>query len=62
VDISKVFTEAGIDIRSINSKASKHDVMTVTLGFEIHNTAELEGTINKLRRVDSVIDIERTSG
>lgn len=62
VDISKVFTEAGIDIRSINSKASKHDVMTVTLGFEIHNTAELEGTINKLRRVDSVIDIERASG
>lgn len=62
VDISKVFTEAGIDIRSINSKASKHDVMTVTLGFEIHNTAELEGTINKLRRVDSVMDIERASG
>lgn len=62
VDISKVFTEAGIDIRSINSKASKHDVMTVTLGFEIHNTAELEGTINKLRRVESVMDIERASG
>ncbi len=62
VDISKVFTEAGIDIRSINSKASKHDVMTVTMGFEIHNTAELEGTINKLRRIDSVIDIERASG
>ncbi|MBQ7583850.1 MAG: bifunctional (p)ppGpp synthetase/guanosine-3',5'-bis(diphosphate) 3'-pyrophosphohydrolase [Lachnospiraceae bacterium] len=62
VDISKIFTEAGLDIRSINSKASKHDVMTVTLGFEIHNTAELEGTINKLRRVESVIDIERASG
>lgn len=62
VDISKIFTEAGLDIRSINSMASKQDVMTVTLGFEIHNTAELEGMINKLRRVDSVIDIERASG
>ncbi len=62
VDISKVFTEAGIDIRSINSKASKQDVMTVTMGFEIHNTAELEGTVNKLRRIESIIDIERASG
>ena len=62
VDISRIFTEAGIDIQSINSKASKQGVMTVTLGFEIHNTAELEGTINKLRRVDSIIDIERASG
>ena len=62
VDISKVFTESGIDIRSINSKASKQDVMTVTMGFEVHNTAELEGTINKLRRIESVIDIERASG
>ena len=62
VDISKVFTEAGLDIRSINSKAAKNGVMTVTMGFEIHNTAELEGTVNKLRRIESVIDIERTSG
>lgn len=62
VDISKIFTEAGIDIQSVNSKASKHGVMTVTMGFEIHNTAELEGTINKLRRIESVIDIERASG
>ena len=59
VDISKIFTESGIDIRSINSKASKLGVMTVTMGFEVHNTAELEGTINKLRRVENVIDIER---
>ena len=62
VDISRIFTEAGIDIQSINSKASKQGVMTVTLGFEIHNTAELEGTINKLRRIESIIDIERASG
>ncbi|MBO5552198.1 MAG: bifunctional (p)ppGpp synthetase/guanosine-3',5'-bis(diphosphate) 3'-pyrophosphohydrolase [Lachnospiraceae bacterium] len=62
VDISKIFTEAGIDIQSINSKASKQGVMTVSLGFEIHNTAELEGTINKLRRVENIIDIERASG
>lgn len=62
VDLSKVFTEAGLDIRSINSKAAKNGVMTVTMGFEIHNTAELEGTVNKLRRIESVIDIERASG
>ncbi|MBQ4483107.1 MAG: bifunctional (p)ppGpp synthetase/guanosine-3',5'-bis(diphosphate) 3'-pyrophosphohydrolase [Lachnospiraceae bacterium] len=62
VDISKVFTESGIDIRSINSAASKQGVMTVTMGFEIHTTAELDQIVNKLRRVDSVIDIERTSG
>ncbi|MCR5774172.1 MAG: bifunctional (p)ppGpp synthetase/guanosine-3',5'-bis(diphosphate) 3'-pyrophosphohydrolase [Lachnospiraceae bacterium] len=62
VDISKIFTEAGIDISSINSKASRQGVMTVTMGFEIHNTAELEGTINKLRRVESVIDVERAIG
>ncbi len=62
VDISRVFTESGVDIRSINSAASKQNVMTVIMGFEIHTTAELDQIVNKLRRVDSVIDIERASG
>lgn len=62
VDLSKVFTEAGIDIRSINSMASKQNVMTVIMGFEIKNTSELDQIVNRLRRVESVIDIERASG
>ncbi len=62
VDLSKILTEAGIDISSVYSKTSKQGVATVSLGFEIHNTEELERITAKMRRVESVLDIERTTG
>ncbi len=60
VDITRMFTEAGINITSCNSRANKHGMATVSIGFEIHDTTELRGLIDRLRTVPNVVDIERT--
>lgn len=62
VDISKVFTERDIDIKSINTKISKSDVGTISLTFEVRDKSELADLVQKLRLIHSVIDIERTRG
>ena len=62
VDITRVFTEREIDINSIHSKTSKQGVATIDLSFSTKGRAELTSVIDKLRQVESVIDIERTTG
>ena len=62
VDISKIFTERKIDLRSINSHANKQEMATIALSFYIESRDELNYLIGKLRQVQSVVDIERTTG
>lgn len=62
VDITKILTERGIDINSINSKTSKQGIATISVAFETKGKEELTSLIEKIRQVESVIDIERTSG
>lgn len=62
VDISKIFTERDIDINSIHSKTSKQGVATIVVNFGTKSKTELRGLIEKLRQVESVIDVERTTG
>ena len=59
VDLSKIFTERGIDLTSINSRVSKQGTATISLSFEITGTEELNRIIEKIRQIDSIIDIER---
>ncbi len=61
VDLSKTFTERGIDLTSINSRVSKQGTATISLSFEISGTEELNHIIEKLRQIDSIIDIERAA-
>ncbi len=62
VDVSKVFTERDIDIISIHSRTSKQGVATIVVEFGTKSKAELRGLIEKLRQIESVIDVERTTG
>ena len=62
VDITKVFTEREIDINAIHSKTSKQGVATIDVSFSTKGKSELTNLIEKLRLIDSVIDIERTTG
>ncbi len=62
VDISKVFTEKNLDITSMNSRANKQGLATINISFDIKGTEELNTLISRLRQIDSVIDIERTTG
>ena len=62
VDISKVFTEREIDINAINSRTSKQGIATIDVSFGTKGREELTSVVAKLRQVESVIDIERTTG
>ncbi len=62
VDITKIFTEREIDINSIHSKTSRQGVATISISFGTRGKDEMNHLITKIRQVESVIDIERTSG
>ena len=62
MSISKVFTEMEMDVKSLNIRTSKQGTATIEAGFIVHGREELAKVIGKLRQIDDVIDIERTTG
>ena len=62
MDLSRVFTEAKIDVKSMNIRTSKKGTATIDTGFIVHGREELNSVIEKLRQVEGIIDIERTAG
>ena len=62
VDITKIFTERKIDVNSVNSRTSKQGLATIVMEFEVPGKATLNYLIDKIRQVESVIDIERSTG
>lgn len=61
-DISRALTEKNIDILSMNTRTSKQNIATMAVSFEISGREELIRIIEKIRAIESVIDIERTTG
>ncbi|MCR5755262.1 MAG: DUF5913 domain-containing protein, partial [Acetatifactor sp.] len=62
VDISKALTERNINILSMNTKTNRQGLATLQTTFEISSREELNRVIEKLQGIESVIDIERTTG
>ena len=62
VDIAKIFTEREIDVKNMNARTNKQGKATITMSFDIHGTGELNSLMAKIRQIDGVIDIERTTG
>ena len=62
VDITKILTERKIDMISVNSRTSRQGMATITMSFEVPDKSVLNYLIEKIRQVESVIDIERTTG
>ncbi len=62
VDITKIFTERKIDVRSVNSRTSRQGIATIAMSFEIADKGTLNYLVDKIRQVESVIDVERTTG
>ena len=60
-DISKIFTERNIDVQSMNSRTSKQEIATRSMSFMIGGKDELNKLVDKIRMVDSVLDIVRAS-
>ena len=62
VDITKALTEKNIDILSMNTRVSKQGVATLAVSFETTGREELNRVIDRIRNIESVRDIERTTG
>ena len=61
-DISRALTEKDIDILSMSTRVNKQGVATLATSFEISNREELNRIIDKIAGIESVVDIERTTG
>ena len=62
MEISKIFTEAKIDVKSMNIRTSKKGTATIEMGFIVTSREQLTRVIEKMRQLEGVIDIERTAG
>lgn len=62
VDISQIFTARKIDMSSLNVRTSKQGTATLSISFDVKNVEELNTLIEKIRQIESVMDIERTTG
>jgi len=61
-DVSKTLTDKNIDIMSMNTRTSKQGVATMDVTFTISGRDELQSIIDKIRTVDSILDVQRTTG
>lgn len=59
LDISKIFTENNIDVKSMEVRVSKQEKATISVGFETHGVDQLNTIVKKIQAVESVIEIER---
>ena len=62
MEMSKIFTEATVDVKSMNVRTSKQGTATIEAGFIVHGREELDTMVKKLRQLEGIIDIERTTG
>lgn len=62
-DVSKIFTEANINVTAINSTSNrKNEKATITVAFNISTVDQLNRVIAKLRQIPGVVDVERSVG
>ena len=61
-DISRTLSEKNIDIISMNTRTSKQGLATLETSFQVSSREQLREIVDKIRQIDSVIDIERTTG
>ena len=61
-DITKTLSEKNVDIISLNTRTNKQGTATISTSFEIESREELIRIIDKIKTIESVIDVERTTG
>lgn len=62
VEVARVFTENEINVTAMSSRSGKNNTATINAAFDIHSVAQLNKVIDKLRNLECVYDIERTTG
>ena len=62
MEISRIFTEGNVDVKSMTVRTSKKGTATIEMGFIVHGREELERIVKKLQQLSGIIDIERATG
>ena len=62
IQIAQIFSEAGINLSSMSSRSAKNGTATLNVSFDVKGRRELNRIIEKLRQLDCVIDVQRTTG
>ena len=61
-EITKIFKEAQVDIKGCTTRPSKQERATITMQIGVKSRDQLTVLTAKIRSVEGVIDIERTTG
>ena len=61
-DISKIFNESEVAIKGMTVRTSKQGKITISMQFGVHSKDQLTHLMAKIRNVEGIIDIERTTG
>ncbi len=62
LEVSRIFMENDVDVKSLNIRTSKQGTATIEAGFIVYGRTELEMVIKKLYQLEGMLDIERTTG
>lgn len=62
VDVAKVLTENEINVTAMSSRTAKNNTATINVSFNVRSVTQLNKVIDKLRNLECVYDIERTTG
>ena len=62
VDISRLFSERHIDLSAMNVRTSKQGTATIDMSFDVHDKEQLRELSEKLRQIESVLEVERSMG
>jgi GTP pyrophosphokinase len=61
-DVTRLLNDKGVSILNMNVRTSKQGTATIELAFSTTGKDELREVVEKLRTINGVMDIERTSG
>ena len=62
VDISRIFSERKIDLKAMNVRTSRQGTASIDMTFEVTSQQGLRDLMEKVRQVQSVIDVQRAKG
>ena len=59
IELSQIFTDAKIDVKSVNVRINKKNQATINFGFEVCGKDELQRINDKIRSIPGVIEVTR---
>ena len=62
VEVSRVFAERDINILGLHSRSNKQGVATIEVSFNTKGRQQIQNLIERLRQIDNIIEIQRTTG